>query len=178
MKMYVPLLLNAPAQFGKIRRLFKIFFVPDSIRPWNLLKAEAREAISIKLFRKNISVEIANPPSYYAFGKRFINIIHPKLRHKCILHYDFYKHNITNTRFYSLFMWAKRRFLLCRLPALADIGKFAHKIISVTFFSGTTKASFLIFETEHQYGELYCGTQFWICGMSTSCFTRLLILWT
>ena len=32
LKMYVPLLLNAPAQFGKIRRLFKIFFVPDSIR--------------------------------------------------------------------------------------------------------------------------------------------------
>ena len=65
MKMYVPLLLNAPAQFGKIRRLFKIFFVPDSIRLWNLLKAEAREAILIKNFHNNISVEIANPPSYY-----------------------------------------------------------------------------------------------------------------
>ena len=36
-----------------------------------------------------------------------------------------------------------------------DIGIFAHKIISVTFFSGTTEASFLIFGTEHQYGELY-----------------------
>ena len=63
--------------------LFKKSFVPDSIRLWNLLKAEAREAISINSFRKNISVEIENPPSYYAFGKRFINIIHTKLRHKC-----------------------------------------------------------------------------------------------
>ena len=26
--------------------------------------------------------------AHYAFGKRFINIIHTKLRHKCILHHD------------------------------------------------------------------------------------------
>ena len=58
---------------------------------------------------------------------------------------------------------------------IVDIGKFAHKIISVTFFSGTTQASFLIFGTEHQYGELYRVTQFWIYGMSTSCLTRLWI---
>ena len=58
---------------------------------------------------------------------------------------------------------------------IVDIGKFAYKIISVTFFSGTTQASFLIFGTEHQYGELYRVTQFWICGMSISCLTRLWI---
>ena len=50
-------------------------YVPDSMRLWNLLKAEAREAISITSFRKNISVEIVDPLSFYAFGKRFINII-------------------------------------------------------------------------------------------------------
>ena len=38
---------------------------------------------------------------------------------------------------------------------IVDIDKFAHKIIFVTFFSGITEASFLIFGTEHQYGELY-----------------------
>ena len=59
------------------------------------------EAISINSFRKNISVEIENPPSYYAFGKRFINIIHTKLRHKCIRHYDLYKRNISDTPFCS-----------------------------------------------------------------------------
>ena len=42
---------------------------------------------------------------------------------------------------------------------IVDIGKFAHKIISVTFLSGTTEASLLIFGTEHQYGELYRVTQ-------------------
>ena len=40
-------------------------------------------------------------------------------------------------------------------PTLNIVDKFAHKIISVTFFSGTTEASLLIFGTEHQYGELY-----------------------
>ena len=41
--------------------LFKKSVVPDSIRLWNLFKAEAREAISsINSFRKNISVEIEN----------------------------------------------------------------------------------------------------------------------
>ena len=66
-------------------------------------------------------------------------------------------------------------FLFYATLNIVDIGKFAHKIISVTFFSGTTEASFLIFGTEHQYGELYRVTHFWICGMSTSCFTRLWI---
>ena len=50
-----------------------------------------------------------------------------------------------------------------------------HKIISVTFFSGTTRANFLIFGTEHQYGELYHVRQFRICRMSTSCLTELRI---
>ena len=76
--------------------------------------------------------------------------------------------------------------LLCRLSALAEATyrdyfcrlasslASASQKISVTFFSGTTKASFLIFGTELQYGELYCVTHFWIWGMSTSCFLRFL----
>ena len=75
---------------------------------------------------------------------------------------------------------------LCRLPALAEAtyrdhfcclasSSSASQKISVTFFSGTTEASFLIFGTEHQYGELFRVTHFWICGMSTSCLTRLWI---
>ena len=43
---------------------------------------------------------------------------------------------------------------------IVDKGKFAHKIISITFFSGTTEASFLIFGTEHQFGDLYRVTHF------------------
>ena len=66
-------------------------------------------------------------------------------------------------------------FLFYATLNIVDIGKFAHKLISVTFFSGTTQASFLIFGTEHQYGELYRVTQFWICHMSTSCLTWLWI---
>mgnify|MGYP003691560037 CR=1 FL=1 len=51
-------------------------------------------------------------------------------------------------------------FLFYATLNIVDIGKFAHKIISVTFFSGTTEASFLIFGKEHQYGELYRVTKF------------------
>ena len=60
--------------------------------------------------------------------------------------------------------------LLCRLPALGEAtyrdhfcrlaSALASQKISVTFFSETTQASFLIFGTEHQYGELYRVTQF------------------
>ena len=41
-----------------------------------------------------------------------------------------------------------------------DIGKFAHKIISVTFFSGTAGASFLTLSSEYQYNALYRVPQF------------------
>ena len=79
---------------------------------------------------------------------------------------------------------------LCRLPALANATYRDHfcrlalslssatQKISVTFFLGTKQASFLIVGTEHQDGELYRVTHFWIWGMSTSCLTWLWILWT
>ena len=103
-----------------------------------LLKAEAREAISINSFRKNIFVEIVNPPSYYAFGNRFINIIHTKLRHKCILHYDLYKRNISDTPFcscgqnedvYQLFFVCKNYYnaeTICLI-----IYKFTHGVVNI-----------------------------------------------
>ena len=60
--------------------------------------------------------------------------------------------------------------ILCRVPALAEATYRDHYpsscvvvgVIknSVTFFSGTTEASFLIFGTEHQYGDLYRVTHF------------------
>ena len=40
-----------------------------------------------------------NPLSYIVFGKRFINVIHTKLRYRCRLFYDLYKYNNTNTPF-------------------------------------------------------------------------------
>ena len=55
--------------------------------------------------------------------------------------------------------------MACPLPVLRNFEycahrQIAHKIISVTFFSGTTQASLVIFGTEHQYGELYRVTHF------------------
>ena len=52
-------------------------------------------------------------------------------------------------------------FLFYATLNIVDIGKFAHKIISVTIFLGTTEASFLIFGTKYQCGELYRVTHFY-----------------
>ena len=49
----------------------------------------------------------------------------------------------------------RRRHLGITIRHLASSQK-----ISVIFFSGTTEASFLIFGTEHKYGELYRVTHF------------------
>ena len=77
--------------------LFKKSFVPDSIKLWNSLALDIREAISINAFRKNILPQITTPPSYFSFGKRYTNVIHTKLRHNCILLCDLHKRNITNS---------------------------------------------------------------------------------
>ena len=65
------------------------------------------------------------------------------------------------------------------MAAIGNIGSLSvvlrgqhHKVISVTLFSETTQASFLIFGTEHYYGELYCVRQFQNCQMSASCLTE------
>jgi hypothetical protein len=77
--------------------LFEKSCVPDSIKLWNSLALDIREAISINAFRKNILLQITIPPSYFSFGKRYTNIIHTKLRHNCILLCDLHKCNITNS---------------------------------------------------------------------------------
>lgn len=74
--------------------LYKKSFVPDTIRKWNSLKLEVREATSLNIFKKNITESIPQPPTYFSFGKRTINILHTKLRHNCILNYDLYRRNI------------------------------------------------------------------------------------
>ena len=54
--------------------LFKKSFVPDSIKLWNLLGLETREAISMNAFRKNILPQITIPPPYFSFGKRYNSV--------------------------------------------------------------------------------------------------------
>ena len=80
--------------------LYKKSFVPDSISKWNSLSTELRQATSIKQFRKGVSSNNFNnpkPPVYFSYGRRMLNIIHTKLRHKCILKYDLYRRNIVDS---------------------------------------------------------------------------------
>ena len=75
-------------------QLFKKSFVPDIVGKWNSLSAVSKETTSIKEFKRNINTIHRKPPPYFSFGKRYINIIHTKLRHNCILNNDLYRRNI------------------------------------------------------------------------------------
>ena len=60
----------------------------------NALSLYIREASSLPVFRRGLNSNIIKPPKYLSFGKRFLDIIHTKLRHRCILKSDLHRCNI------------------------------------------------------------------------------------
>jgi ribosomal protein S17E len=64
--------------------LFNKSFIPDTVEKWNNLSTNTRDASSITSFKKHIQNSVDKPPRYFSFGKRFINVIHTRLRHNCI----------------------------------------------------------------------------------------------
>ena len=73
---------------------FNKSFFPDTIRKWNSLNNNTKEATSLNIFKKSLQSNYTKPPKYFSFGKRFLNIIHTKLRHNCVLNCDLYRCNI------------------------------------------------------------------------------------
>ena len=53
-----------------------------------------REAPTLPVFKRGLQNNIIKPPKYSSFGKRFLNIIHTKLTHSCILKSDLHRCNI------------------------------------------------------------------------------------
>ena len=74
--------------------VFKKSFIPDTVKKWNGLSTEVRGQTSIEKFKKHIRKIPSKPPLYYSYGHRYLNIIHTKLRHSCILNSDLYRKNI------------------------------------------------------------------------------------
>ena len=74
--------------------LYNKSFVPDTVRKWNSLSNETREITSIGIFKRKLSNNNDKPPKYFSYGKRYLNILHTKLRHNCILNNDLYRCNI------------------------------------------------------------------------------------
>ena len=77
--------------------LFNKSFIPDTVRKWNAIKINIREATSVKSFKKCLLSNIVKPPKYFSFGRRFWNIIHTRLRHNCILNSDLFCCNLIDS---------------------------------------------------------------------------------
>ena len=70
--------------------LYRKSFVPDTSRKWNSLNVSVRNNISFSSFKISIRHILTKPPLYFSYGtRRCLNIIHTKLRHSCILNYNF-----------------------------------------------------------------------------------------
>lgn len=58
-------------------------FIPSSIRLWNDLPTEARDASSPKSFQYQMNKNLQKPPKYFTIGIRFAQIQHARLRTSC-----------------------------------------------------------------------------------------------
>lgn len=67
----------------------------STVNQWNTPNLEARTATLINLFCKHMP-KVTKLSINFSFGKRCNNIIYIKLRHNCVLNYDFCNRNIIN----------------------------------------------------------------------------------
>ena len=68
---------------------------PSTIRAWNNLPIEIKEASSLKIFKSLLNRNIQSPPKYYNTGSRIGQILHSRLRMGCRpLNSDLYRKNI------------------------------------------------------------------------------------
>ncbi|MCG8113671.1 MAG: reverse transcriptase domain-containing protein [Candidatus Thiodiazotropha taylori] len=75
--------------------LFLDSFFPSTIRAWNSLPTEIREASSVAIFKSLLNRNIHSPPKYYSTGSRIGQILHARLRMGCSsLNSDLYRKNI------------------------------------------------------------------------------------
>jgi hypothetical protein len=81
-------------------------------------------------------LHIVNFTILYAYGQRYLNIIHTKLRHSCILNSDLYRRNINGS---PIFFYKERVLLSCK--NLLPIPLYIYTIKYVQFRSYNGKFS-------------------------------------
>ncbi|MES9883011.1 MAG: reverse transcriptase family protein [Sedimenticola sp.] len=70
-------------------------FLPSTIREWNSLPVEVRNAPSLNCFKNKVKPTIHQVPTYYYAGPRYLQVIHTRLRMKCsALNFDLFRKNI------------------------------------------------------------------------------------
>ena len=78
-------------------QLYYKSFLPSTIRLWNDLSPETRDALTLTSFKYHMNKNIQKPPRYFTVGFRFAQIQHTRLRTSCssLIHHLFSK-NIIN----------------------------------------------------------------------------------
>ncbi|MEW8546213.1 MAG: reverse transcriptase family protein [Candidatus Thiodiazotropha sp.] len=70
-------------------------FLPSTIRAWNTLPIEIKQATSVASFKYRLNRNIIQPPKYFNSGSRIGQILHARLRLGCSsLNSDLYRKNI------------------------------------------------------------------------------------
>ena len=87
---------NIRQPFSRTQLYYKSF-LPSSIRLWNDLSLETREANSLMSFKYQLNKNINKPPRHYLVGDRFSQIQHTRLRTSCSsLNHHLFCKNIIN----------------------------------------------------------------------------------
>ena len=63
--------------------LFYNAFFPSSVRAWNSLSEEIKQASSFSAFKNHLKTNIKPPPKYYYTGTRLGQTLHARLRMAC-----------------------------------------------------------------------------------------------
>ena len=63
--------------------LFSNFFFPSTVRAWNDLPNEIKDAPSVGSFKYKINKNLRSPPKFYNAGTRKSQILHARLRMEC-----------------------------------------------------------------------------------------------
>ena len=116
----------------------------------NLLKAEAKKKQNFNKFISQISVEIQTHRPILPLKT---NIIHTKLRYKCILHYDLYKRNITNIRTYHFFFACKNYSIAKDNSLMLDLGNIDTNLLTCGYVHLLLQTNINIFSTVHKFME-------------------------
>ena len=87
---------NMHQPFSRTQHYYKSF-IPSSIRLWNDLSPEKRDAPSVLSFRYQLNKNIQKPPLHFSVGDRFSQIQHTRLRTSCSsLNHHLSSKNIVN----------------------------------------------------------------------------------
>jgi hypothetical protein len=93
--------------------LYTNYFLPATIRSWNLLPERIKSSTSVNSFKSNLKSNHPQKPPYYYIGKRLGQIIHSRLRMHCSsLNQHLYSKIMLTPRFVSVVL-LKQQNIIC-----------------------------------------------------------------